>query len=219
MVTAIIGIKEISQRVKNKNFKILGGKPLYSWILGTLQEIDEITEIILNIQGEGLFNLLNEKYSSNNNIKLLRRDKSLEGHETPMTEIISSSLNDAKNDTILNTHTTNPFLSKQSLSEALNKFNHKKQPLFSVNVFQSRFYDHNIEPINHDPKLLLQTQDLNKVYEENSCFYIFDKDTFLNEKTRIFSNSMIFPLNKIESIDIDTNDDWQLAEIVASRFK
>lgn len=218
MVTAVIGIKQISQRVKNKNFKILGSKPLYSWILGTLQEIEEITEIILNIQGDKLFSLLNEKYYNNNKIKLLRRDKSLEGHETPMTEIISSSIVNAKNDTILNTHTTNPFLSQQSLSEALSKFNHHNQPIFSVNVFQSRFYDHNIKPINHDPKLLLQTQDLNKIYEENSCFYIFDKNTFLNEKSRIFSNSVIFPLNKIESIDIDTNDDWQLAEIIASRF-
>lgn len=218
MITAVIGMKEISQRVKNKNFKILGGKPLYSWILETLQEVKPISEIILNIQGDKLLKDLNEKYGHQNKFKILRRDISLEGHETPMTEIIYSSILDSKNEIILNTHTTNPFLSKNSIIDAIKLFNQSKQPVFSVNVFQSRFYDHNIVPINHDPKILLQTQDLNKVYEENSCFYIFDKDSFLIQKTRIFSNSVIFPLDKIESIDIDTNEDWKLAEIIATKF-
>ena len=218
MISAVIGMKEISQRVENKNFKILGNRPLYSWIIETLIDIEEITEIILNIQGDKLINILNEKYSKQNKIKILKRDKLLEGHDIPMTDIISSSIVSTKNDAILNTHTTNPFLSKKSLSDAIEKFLINNKPIFSVNVFQSRFYDHNLKPINHDPKFLLQTQDLKKVYEENSCFYIFDKDTFLKEKSRIFSNSSIFPLNKIESIDIDTNEDWDLAEIIAERI-
>lgn len=218
MISAVIGMKEISQRVENKNFKILGNRPLYSWIIETLMDVEEITEIILNIQGDKLINILNEKYSKQNKIKILKRDKLLEGHDTPMTDIISSSIVSTKNEAILNTHTTNPFLSKKSLSDAIEKFLIDKKPIFSVNVFQSRFYDHNLKPINHDPKFLLQTQDLKKVYEENSCFYIFDKSNFLKEKSRIFSNSSIFPLNKIESIDIDTNEDWDLAEIIAQRI-
>lgn len=218
MITAVIGMKEVSQRVKNKNFKKLGNKPLYEWIISTLLEVDKITEIILNIQGQKLLDLLKSEYRNKNKLKIINRDKNLEGHETPMTEIIASSILDADNEYILNTHTTNPFLTKKSITEAIDLFLKNKQPIFSVNVYQSRFYNHNLEPINHNPKLLLQTQDLKNIYEENSCFYIFDLKTFLNEKSRIFSNSTIYPLDRIESIDIDTNNDWLLAEIVASKF-
>jgi len=215
MVTAVIGMKQDSQRVKNKNFKILGEKPLFAWIIDTLLEVNEIGEILLNIQGKNLIDLIFEKYSDESKLKIFEREKFLEGHKTPMTEIIGNTISNAKYQTILNTHSTNPFLTSDSISTSLNNFKRNNLPLFSVNVFQSRFFDKNIKPINHNPKELLQTQELDEIYEENSCFYIFNKDEFLKNKSRIFKNSIVFPLNKIESIDIDTNEDWQLAEVVA----
>ena len=54
MVTVIIGIKEKSQRVPNKNLKKLDNKPLYSWLLDTLVSIDEIKEILISIEGRAL---------------------------------------------------------------------------------------------------------------------------------------------------------------------
>lgn len=219
MVSAVIGMKQESQRVKNKNFKLLGHKPLFSWIIDSLLEVDEIGEVLLNIQGKKLIDLISAKYSSQSRLKVFEREELLEGHEIPMTKIISNTILNAKYETIINTHSTNPFLSPTSISNALEIFKKNKIPIFSVNVFQSRFYDKNIKPINHNPKELLQTQDLDKIYEENSCLYIFNKDEFLSKKTRIFENSKVFPLNKIESIDIDTNEDWQLAEMIAKSFK
>ena len=219
MVSAVIGMKQESQRVKNKNFKLLGHKPLFSWIIDSLLEVDEIGEVLLNIQGKKLIDLISVKYSSQSRLKVFEREELLEGHEVPMTKIISNTILNAKYETIINTHSTNPFLSPTSISNALEIFKKNKIPIFSVNVFQSRFYDKNIKPINHNPKELLQTQDLDKIYEENSCLYIFNKDEFLSKKTRIFENSKVFPLNKIESIDIDTNEDWQLAEMIAKSFK
>ena len=56
------------------------------------------------------------------------------------------------------------------------------------------------------------------MYEENSCLYIFDKNEFISNKVRIFSNSIVYPLNKIEAIDIDTVEDWDLAEIIAKEL-
>jgi len=218
MVTAVIGMKQESQRVKNKNFRILGEKPLFAWIIDTLLEVKDIGEVLLNIQGKKLIDLISTAYSGETRLKVFEREEFLVGHEVPMTKIISNTISNAKYETILNTHSTNPFLSSGSISNALENFKYNKFPIFSVNVLQSRLYDKNIKPINHNPKELLQTQDLDKIYEENSCLYIFNKDEFLDKKSRIFENSIVFPLNKIESIDIDTNEDWQLAEMIAKSF-
>ena len=148
----------------------------------------------------------------------LKEEKDLIGHETPMTDIINSLVESSKTDTILNTHVTNPFLSKKSIRSAINLYNKEQKPVFSVNSHQSRFYDKLLNPINHNIYELKQTQDLDIMYEENSCLYIFDKNEFISNKVRIFSNSIVYPLNKIEAIDIDTLEDWDLAEIIAKEL-
>jgi len=215
MVTAIIGLKEISQRVPNKNFKLLGKFPLFTWVLNTLTEVEEISEIILNVEGKKLFSNLNDYAKNVKKIKVIKRKNELMGHDTPMTEIINSTINLAKNDIIFNTHVTNPFLAKETIVNAIKLFKKNENPLFSVNKLQSRLYDKDLKPINHDPKILQQTQDLDIIYEENSCFYIFDKKQFCKQKTRIFENSTVYPINSIESVDIDTLEDWELAQAIA----
>ncbi len=218
MVTVIIGIKEKSQRVPNKNLKKLDNKPLYSWLLDTLVSIDEIKEILISIEGRALLEKIETDYKNSNKIRVFEREKDLIGHETPMTDIINSLVESSKTDTILNTHVTNPFLSKKSIRSAINLYNKEQKPVFSVNSHQSRFYDKFLNPINHNIYELKQTQDLDIMYEENSCLYIFDKNEFISNKVRIFSNSIVYPLNKIEAIDIDTLEDWDLAEIIAKEL-
>lgn len=215
MVTAIIGVKEKSQRVPNKNLRKLDNKPLYSWLLDTLVSIDEITEILISIEGCSLLKKIESDYRNSNRIHVFERDEDLIGHETPMTDIINSLVEYSTTNTILNTHVTNPFLSKSSIKSAIDLFNKEQKPVFSVNSYQSRFYDKALNPINHNLNELKQTQDLDIMYEENSCLYIFDKKEFFLNKVRIFSNSIAYPLNKIEAIDIDTLEDWDLAEIIA----
>ena len=47
-VVALLPMKANSERVKGKNFKNFGGKPLFKWVLDTLISIDLIDEVIIN---------------------------------------------------------------------------------------------------------------------------------------------------------------------------
>ena len=42
----------------------------------------------------------------------------------------------------------------------------------------------NGKPYNHDPNKLIRTQDLEPLYEENSGFYIFTKNSFKNANNK-----------------------------------
>ena len=118
------------------------------------------------------------------------------------------------------THSTNPFLSKKTIILAINTFK-KNYPnydsLFSVNSYRSRFYNHKIEAINHNPNFLKKTQDLNLIYEENSCFYIFNKKSFEFNSARIGKKPKIFEMKSMnfENLDIDTKDDFELAKKIS----
>ena len=71
--------------------------------------------------------------------------------------------------------------------------------------------------MNHDLSVLLPTQSLEPVYEENSNFYIFSKKQFIeNDYNRIGKSSEIFKTSKSESIDIDNFDDLHLVEKLIS---
>ena len=58
-------------------------------------------------------------------------------------------------------------------------------------------------PLNHDPSVLLRTQDLPPVYEENSCIYIFQRSIFLERENRLGCTPFMFEIDGEEAWDID----------------
>lgn len=217
-ITVLYPFKRNSQRVPGKNFKKLAGKELYKWMLEKLIVLDEVEEIIINTDAKDI--LQNCVLAKHNKVQVRDRKNELCGDDVSMNLIIEDDILSSSSESFLMTHTTNPFLSKDTLKTAINLFfdqNHVNcyDSLFSVNAFQSRFYWNDLTPINHDPKNLIQTQDLGKIYEENSNFYIFSRDSFLKTKSRIGSNPSVYELDKLESIDIDNHEDWDFAELIA----
>ena len=137
-----------------------------------------------------------------------------------MNKIIEYDLSHTYSDVFVMTHTTNPLLSKETISSCINEYILKKKlsnydSLFTVNAIQTRFYTKNGKPINHNPKKLIPTQELDKIYEENSNLYILSKESFLSTSSRIGKNPILFETPKNEAIDIDTNDEWEMAESMA----
>lgn len=212
--TALLPIKSISQRVKNKNFKKLANKPLFLWILEKLQKINYIDEIIINTDNPTKVKKFLKKKNFSK-LKLRKRKKSLIGHDVSMNKIIFDDIKYSKNNFFLQTHSTNPLLSINFIKKSLKLFiknKNRNDCLFSVDIFQNRFYNQNIKPINHNLQNLKKTQDLPPIYMENSNLYIFSKKSFLKKKNRIGLKPMINISPRMESFDIDNNDDWKLIE-------
>ena len=60
---------------------------------------------------------------------------------------------------------------------------------------QTRLWTVDGRPLNHDPRVLLRTQDLEPVYEENSCLYLFDAATLLRTGNRIGERPLLFAID------------------------
>ena len=87
-----------------------------------------------------------------------------------------------------------------------------------MNKFQTRFYREDGSAINHDPDNLIRTQDLEPWYEENSCLYLFSRQSFAATNARIGKRPVLFETPPLESADIDGPADWDLAELIASQL-
>lgn len=216
---ALLPMKANSQRVKGKNFRLLHGKPLFAWILDSLLSLDEIDEVVINTDARHILaeNGLNE----GGRIRIRDRKPELVGDAVSMNLIIADDVDAIPAETYVMTHTTNPLLSAETVRAALESYREAvaagtADSLFSVNRVQTRFYRADASPVNHDPDNLIQTQDLEPWFEENSNLYIFSRESFAATKARIGRKPILHVMGKLEAVDIDTPEDWMLAEALAS---
>ena len=217
-ITALLPMKGHSERVPKKNLKIFNKLPLYHHVLKTLLNCKIIDNIVINTDCYSIIEDIGVNFN-NEKIIIHERPKQIQGDFVSMNEIIKNDLSRFESDIYIQTHSTNPLLSQKSINDALSIFrsNHKMNfdSIFSVTKIQSRFYDSDCNPINHNPEKLLRTQDLNSIYEENSNFYIFTQESFKNSNfKRIGKKPKFFEISKIEALDIDTLDDFWIAEAI-----
>lgn len=219
-ITALMPMKAHSERVPNKNFKNLAGKPLYRWMLDALLSLEDIDNIVINTDSSELIE--NKELNKYDRIFLRHRKDELRGDFVSMNSILKDDLEAIESDIYIMTHSTNPLLSRKTIEKALHEFSNNRKThdsLFSVTKYQTRFYYKDGKAINHNPNKLVRTQDLYPYYEENSCLYIFTKESFYKNNARIGRNPLLFETPKIESIDIDDNEDWIIAEALLEYFQ
>lgn len=212
-VIALLPMKEHSQRVPNKNIRDFCGCPLYHRVLSSLLESRHIEEVVINTDSKFIADDVNKHFQR---VKVINRPKHLCGDFVSMNDIIDYDILKVSGEHFLQTHSTNPLLSTETIDRAIEKYFdslNELDSLFSVTRLQTRLYWKDGESINHNPKELLRTQDLEPVFEENSNFYIFSKSSFYNNgKKRIGKLPLMFEVDKLEAIDIDEESDFRIAE-------
>jgi N-acylneuraminate cytidylyltransferase len=221
---ALLPMKGHSQRIPNKNIKKILNKPLFFFIADKLKKVEKFDSLVINTDSKIISELARERYGSW--VKIINRPKHLQGDSISMNSIIEHDISILGADNhFFQTHSTNPLLKKSSIINSVNEYlsffkKDKIDSLFSVTSMKKRLYDSNFKPLNHEPGELIQTQNLRKIYEENSNFYIFSGDSFLKNNHRIGINSKMYVMdsNSFESLDIDEKNDWVLAEMLLKRI-
>lgn len=208
-------MKGHSERVPHKNIRSLYGKPACYWVLDALRQCKYVDEIIVNTDCEKIAETVMKEFSDIVNV--LMRPDYLKGDAVSIQPLIAHDLANSDGEYYFQTHSTNPCVLPETYDKAVEAYFanlDKHDALFSVTPVQQRYYWPDGRAVNHDPKHLIQTQKLEPLYEENSCFYIFSKETNLKTENRLGSNPMMFPISEIEAADIDNVEDFLWAEFI-----
>lgn len=215
---ALLPMKGNSERVPNKNMRDFDGAPLYHAIMKSLIASKYIDKVVINTDSDIIATDAKENFGEK--VVIIDRPQAIQGGDVSMNKIIEYDLNQLDGEHFLQTHSTNPLLRTETIDKAIEiYFECLKEgscdSVFGVTRVQTRFYDKDARPVNHNPEELLRTQDLEPLYEENSNFYIFSKESFKNAgNKRIGVNPKIVEVNKLEAIDIDEPEDFKLAELL-----
>ena len=216
-IAALVPMRHNSQRVPGKNYRPLAGKPLYQHIIETLVAVPEITTIMVDTDSQPVMDGLRRDFPQ---VKLIERPEHLRAATIPMNEILAYDTAQVEADFYLQTHSTNPLLKSETLSGAIARFVGQYpafDSMFSVTRWQTRFYDQLTRPINHNPAILLQTQDLPPVYEENSCFYMFTRPNLMARRNRMGERPLMVEIPRLEAVDIDEESDFEIADLLMRR--
>jgi len=213
-IAALVPMRHHSQRVPQKNYREIAGKPLFYYILNSLDACPEIDQIIVDTDSEVIMEGLRADFPA---VMIIERPEALRADHVPMNDILLYDTGQVPADLYLQTHSTNPLLKPETISDAIIKFKGqygKYDSLFSVTRLQTRLWDQQTHPINHDPDVLLQTQDLPPVFEENSCIYLFTAKKLRERKNRIGEKPMMYEIKPDEALDIDEEIDFTIADII-----
>lgn len=216
-IVALVPMRHSSERVPGKNYRLLAGKPLYAHIIETLLECEEISKVVVDTDSHIIKEGLERDYPE---VVVIDRPEKLRKGMTPMNDILIYDTDFIEADYYLQTHSTNPLLKLSTISHAIKTFLNnlgEHDSLFGVTRLHTRLYDQMGVAINHNPQELLRTQDLPPIFEENSCMYIFDKDTLHSKGHRLGDTPLMFEIDTAEAWDIDEELDFLVAEFLKKK--
>jgi CMP-N-acetylneuraminic acid synthetase len=213
-IIALVPMRHDSVRVPGKNYRPLAGKPLYHHILNTLSTVPELEGIVVDTDSPEIIAGLKAHFPG---VKVIDRPEHLRADTVSMNEILIHDTAAVEADFYLQTHSTNPLLRAATVSSAIQTFLAnipEYDSLFGVTRYQTRLWDQLGRPINHNPNILLRTQDLPPIYEENSCLYLFERKTLVNRRNRLGERPLMFEIPAVEARDIDEELDFMVAETI-----
>lgn len=212
---AIVPMRHNSERVPGKNYRPLAGIPLYHHVVRTLTAVPEIDTVVIDTDSEFIIDDCAEHFPQ---VQVLLRPEHLRDGGIAMNDVLLNTLDQVQADVALQTHSTNPFLKPETVSAALRRFAEPDRDfdsIFSVTRLQARLWNEANEPVNHDPSVLMRTQDLPPLFIENSCFFIFTPELLRRRHNRIGEHPLMFEMSPLEAIDIDIEEDFALAVAIA----
>jgi CMP-N-acetylneuraminic acid synthetase len=207
-------MRHASERVRGKNYRPFAGRPLYQHIVERLAACAAIDEVVIDTDSPVI---LDEAARLFPYLRLVERPAHLRDADTPMNDVLLHTTEVIEADVFLQTHSTNPLLRTETIERGVKRFLASRgmyDSLFAVTRVQTRLWDQLGRAVNHNPTILLRTQDLPPVFEENSCMYVFTRDVLERRHNRIGERPILFEIERHEAWDIDEELDFEIAEFL-----
>lgn len=214
-------IKENSQRVPDKNFVNINGHPLWWHLISELSDL----EITINTDSPKLIDQL-RSYGFDSVTVIKRHQKHIDWENSE--ELNSSPVEDMlfdfcqtldRSEIVVLTHVTSPFLKKETILDAVNVLKNDKnaKSIHSVHQVQDFAWVSRAtgaSPINFDTSRVQRTQDLPPLLVSKGAFFISRAGDIIQQKKRLPQPLLFFPLDHIQSIEIDNIGDLDFARLL-----
>jgi len=219
-VIAIIPARGGSKRIPKKNIKIFIDKPMLIYAINACKDAEIFSDIMVSTDDNEIIEIAKNNGAS---VPFIRSKKTADDFATTydvLDEVISNyKTNVQEFDYICCVYPCVPFLTGQTLKDAYNKLlssgNDALQPVckYPVPIEWAMKIENDLLVPNDRNAQMIRSQDLTPKYYDVGMFYFIKTDILFKEKTLTPKKTFAYIMNENEVQDIDTLDDWILAEL------
>lgn len=212
-VTAVIPIKLNNERLPGKNTKQLCGMPLIRYILFTLQKCQKVDDIYVYCSSETILEYISD------GVNFLKRPAYLDEPTANFTQIFEAFFNEVKSDIYVFTHATAPLIKSRTIDTCIEKvLGGEFDSAFTATKIQDFLWQDG-RPLNFDASNIPRSQDLPVIYRETSGVYVFTNEVFDKYRRRVGINPFVYEVDSREATDINTQEDFDMAEFWLSNVR
>tara|TARA_B100001093_G_scaffold519839_1_gene610844 strand:- start:2665 stop:3375 length:711 start_codon:yes stop_codon:yes gene_type:complete len=223
-VDIFIGARAGSQRVKNKNTRILGGKPLISHTIDTAKKIKNIQNIIVSSNDESVKDIV----KSDSDVTFIERPNEISTSVSQDIEYINHIISLTQQDLFIKLAPTSPFRTVDFIESSLKRFLDDKSYDSARAVKLCTEHPGKMWQIDEDDTLhelktglsydsktsmnAAQYQDLPKVYVQTSSLEIARTESVIKYGTREGKKILPIVCNGQNAFAIDYELDFFIAK-------
>lgn len=208
-IVAFVPIKINSERLHMKNIRpFTNGKPLISYILKTLGQVKGVDATYVYCSSQSIRDYLPD------DIRFLERDPYYDHSTTPFNEVLVSFAEKISADIYILAHATAPFISAEAIERGIDAVSTQGHDCALTVTERQEFIWKDGKPCNYSPDHIPRSQDLEKLQVETCGLYVYRRELILREKKRIGRNPYLIPVSQIEACDINTEEDFWLADAI-----
>lgn len=214
-IAAFIPIKENSERVKGKNFRVLGGKKLYEYVIDKAVNSGCFDVIYIDTDSTEI----KDKYKEHAVITVIDRKPELALNTANGNDLLAYHLDTYPNyDFYFQLFATSPFIEIETIKNCVESLvmSNKYDSVFTA-IKRNGFFWLGKNPVNYRPGVLPRSQDLEPIIEETTALYGISHASLERFRCRIGEYPNIYFVNQREAIDINIEEDLEMAKLILTR--
>lgn len=212
-----------SKRIPGKNIKFLNGRPLIYYTLDAARAVASPENICVSTDSDEIIRVVRE-YGLDVPFK---RPDYIATDTASSYDVIRHAIDFYEQsginyDRVLLLQPTSPFRTETHIRDALFLYQPGLDMVVSVKIARANPYFTLFEEtcdgflIPSKPGNFLRRQDCPVVYEYNGAIYIMNMQSLKKKPNCNFSKIRKYVMTEEDSLDIDTNLDWIVAEVILS---
>lgn len=217
---AIITARGGSKRIPKKNIKDFMGKPMLAYAIEAAKDSCIFDEVMVSTDSEEIADVA-RRYGAE--VPFMRSERT--SNDFAITyDVLEEVLSEYKKlgkeyDSLCCIYPCVPFLKAESLKNAYALMKSKNAnavtPVckYSVPVEWAMRIENDTLIADNVEKQFVRSQDLKPAYFDAGMFYFYKTEIFLSKRTTLFPNTLGYVIDESECQDIDTPNDWKMAEM------
>ena len=216
-VALTIPAKGTSERVRNKNLTLVGGKTLVRRACEKALLCKEVDYVYLDTESDDIKSEVSDLLSRG--LRLIDRPAELATNDCNANDLLTWALHTIEEvDVICQTFSTSPLITAETIDRVIREWkNSTGHDSFMTVVPVQEYFWNNGSPENFTIEDLPNSQDLDKKMMETHGLYGVTVESFVNRGTRVGKNPLLVEVSKTESLDIDDPEDLAIVEAIVLR--